>query len=135
MIHFDTTFFIDLQRELAREQPGPAFEFLEDLDDQEILRASVFVLAELRMGAELVRKPDKAHVEIDEMLSGLLVFYPNDAFATRYAREAAAIKRSGGTVDKMDLLIGTAALVDDAPIVTRNVKDFSRIPGLRVLSY
>jgi len=135
VIHFDTSFFIDLQRELAGERTGPAFEFLEDLDDREILRVSVFVVAELRLGAELVRKPDKAHVEIEEMLSGLLVFYPNDAFASRYAREAAAIKRSGGAVDKMDLLIATAALLDDAPIVTRNVKDFSRVPGLRVLSY
>jgi len=24
---------------------------------------------------------------------------------------------------------------DDAPLVTRNVKDFSRVPGLRVLGY
>ena len=35
----------------------------------------------------------------------------------------------------MDLLIATAALRDDAPLVTRNVKDFSRVPGLRVLGY
>jgi predicted nucleic acid-binding protein len=35
----------------------------------------------------------------------------------------------------MDLLIATAALLDDAPIVTKNVKDFSRVPGLRVLGY
>jgi len=135
VIHFDTTFLIDLQRELAREQPGPAFEFMEDLDDREILRASVFVVAELRVGAELARKSERDHVEIDELLSGLLVFYPNDAFASRFAREAAAIRRSGASVSSMDLLIGTAALLDNAPIVTRNVKDFSRIPGLRVLSY
>jgi predicted nucleic acid-binding protein len=25
--------------------------------------------------------------------------------------------------------------VDDAPLVTRNVKDFSKVPGLRVLEY
>jgi predicted nucleic acid-binding protein len=35
----------------------------------------------------------------------------------------------------MDLLIATAALIDDAPLVTRNVKDFSRVPGLRVVGY
>jgi predicted nucleic acid-binding protein len=35
----------------------------------------------------------------------------------------------------MDLLIATAALLDDARLVTRNVKDFSRIPGLRLLEY
>jgi predicted nucleic acid-binding protein len=35
----------------------------------------------------------------------------------------------------MDLLIATAATLDDAPLVTRNVKDFSRVPGVRVLRY
>jgi predicted nucleic acid-binding protein len=35
----------------------------------------------------------------------------------------------------MDLLIGTAALLDDAALVTRNVRDFSKIPGLRLLAY
>jgi len=135
LIHFDTSFLIDLQRELARERVGPAFEFMEELDDREILGVSVFVVAELRLGAELGRKPDKAHAEIDEIVAGLLVSYPNDAFASRYARECAALKRSGVTADKMDILIGTGALLENAPIVTRNVKDFSRIPGLRVLSY
>jgi predicted nucleic acid-binding protein len=31
--------------------------------------------------------------------------------------------------------LATAALVDNAALVTRNVRDFSRVPGLRVLSY
>jgi predicted nucleic acid-binding protein len=35
----------------------------------------------------------------------------------------------------MDLMIATAALLDDAPLVTRDVKGFSRVPGLRVLGY
>jgi predicted nucleic acid-binding protein len=35
----------------------------------------------------------------------------------------------------MDLLIATAALVDDAALLTKNVKDFSRVPGLRVIGY
>jgi predicted nucleic acid-binding protein len=35
----------------------------------------------------------------------------------------------------MDVLIATLALVDGAPVVTRNVKDFARIPNLKVLPY
>jgi predicted nucleic acid-binding protein len=135
VIHFDTTFFIDLERELARERPGPAFTFLEELDDQEILKVSVLVVAELRFGAELTRKPDKAHAALNDLVEGLLVSYPGEGFAARYAREAAAIRRGGWTVSRMDLLIGTAALLDEAPLVTRDVKDFSKVPGLRVLSY
>ncbi len=35
----------------------------------------------------------------------------------------------------MELLIAAAAIVDDAPVVTRNVRGFERVPGLHVLSY
>jgi len=35
----------------------------------------------------------------------------------------------------MDLLIATSAVVAGAPIVTRNAKDFSRVPDLEVVSY
>ncbi len=35
----------------------------------------------------------------------------------------------------MGLLIASAALVDEAPLATRNAKDFARVPGLRLLSY
>jgi predicted nucleic acid-binding protein len=45
------------------------------------------------------------------------------------------VRRSGKTVDTMDLLIGTAALVDDAQLVTGNQQRFQQIPGLRLLAY
>jgi predicted nucleic acid-binding protein len=35
----------------------------------------------------------------------------------------------------MDLLIAAAAVVDSAPIATRNTKHLSRIPELKVVSY
>lgn len=135
MIHLDTSFLVDLQRETGRDQPGSAFAFLEALDPAEVLAISVHVLCELRTGAELTRRPVETHEEVDRLVSGLLVAYPDDRFAPAYARLLAAIKRSQSEVATMDLLIGTAAVLDDAPLVTRNVKDLARIPGLRVLQY
>jgi predicted nucleic acid-binding protein len=35
----------------------------------------------------------------------------------------------------MDLLIARAALVDAVPVVTGNAQDFSRVPGLEVVTY
>jgi predicted nucleic acid-binding protein len=135
MIHLDTSLLIDLLRETARDRPDAAFEALESLDADETLAVSVHVVCELRAGAELARKPLKEHEALDRLLDGLLVTYPDDRFASAYARLLAAIQRSGRKVTAMDLLIATAALLDDAPLMTRNIKDFSRVPGLRVIGY
>lgn len=135
MIHLDSCLLIDLLREASRDRPGPAFDVMETLDDGEIIATSVYVISELRASAELARDPLKEHEALDELLSGLLVVYPDARFSLLYGRLFAAIRRAGTPVPRMDLLIATAALLDDAPLVTRNLKDFSRVPGLRVLHY
>ncbi len=135
MIQFDSSFLIDLREEIAREAPGAAFEFIESLDAGELLAVSVHVLAELRVGAELSKHQLQLHEALDQFLNGFLTVYPDHRFAAAYARTWLATNRSKRTVPTMDLLIATAAIIEDASLVTRNVKDFSRIPGLRVLSY
>ena len=135
MIHLDSSFLIDLLRETARDRPGQAFDLIESLDASEVLGVSVHVACELRAGAELSRHAMREHEGLDQLLSGLLVVYPDDRFAPAYARLLAATTRGGRPVAAMDLLIATAATLDDAPLVTKNVKDFSRVPGLRVLDY
>lgn len=135
MIHLDSSFLIDLLRETARGRPGPALEFIESLDPNEVLGASVHVVCELRAGAELSKRTLQEHEALDRLLSGLLVACPDDTFPPAYGRLLAATTRSGKPPAAMDLLIATAALLDDAPLVTRNVKDFAKMPGLRVLRY
>ena len=46
MIHFDSSFVIDLHREIAKERPGGAFAFIESLGATEILGVSVHVVCE-----------------------------------------------------------------------------------------
>jgi tRNA(fMet)-specific endonuclease VapC len=135
MIHLDTSLLIDLLRETVRGRPGPAFDALEGLDDDEPLGVSVHVVCELRAGAELARKPLKEHEELDRLLSGLILAYPDARFAPAYGRLLASIEHSGRSVAAMDLLIATAAVLDDAPLLTRNAGDFQRVAGLRVLKY
>ena len=135
VIHLDSSALIDLLRETARERPGPAFDALQGIDEHEFLAVSVHVVCELRVGAELSRRSLEQHEALDRLLEGLLVAYPDARFAPAYGRLLAAIQRSGRSMAAFDLLIATAATLDDAPILTRNVKDFSRVPGLRVIGY
>jgi predicted nucleic acid-binding protein len=136
VIHLDSAFVIDLQREMARARPDGALDWIESIDPQETLAISVHVACELRAGVELARQPLRELEILDEVIGGLLIVYPDDRFAPLYGRLLASIQRAGRhPVATMDLLIATAALLDDAPLVTRNARDFTRIPGLRTISY
>jgi len=135
VIHLDTSVLIDLHREVARERPGAAFAALEAMDESEILAISVHVVCELQAGVELSRQPLKEQEALDQLLSGLLIVRPDERFAPLYGRTYAAIRGGGRHIDALDLLTATAALIDDAPLLTKNVKDFSKVPGLRVIRY
>jgi predicted nucleic acid-binding protein len=135
VIQFDSSYLIDLHDELAQQRPGPALDLIESLDPGELLAVSVHVVAELRVGPELAKHPLRSHEALDRLLAGFLVVYPDDKFAPAYARLWAAANRLKRIVASMDLLIATAAVVHDAALVTNNVKDFSKLPGLRIIRY
>ncbi len=134
MIHLDTSFLVDLLRERARSSDGPATGVLDSLL-QEPLAISVFVACELEAGVELARDPLSERTKVAELLAGLWVDYPEKRFPATYGKLLAATRRSGGAVPTMDLLIGTTAVLADSVLVTRNPRDFERIPGLTVRAY
>jgi predicted nucleic acid-binding protein len=134
VIHLDTSFLIDLLREASRGTVGRASRFLEIVPDEE-LGISVFVACELAAGAELSKKPAAERRRVDQLCAGVLVEYPDERFPRVYGSLLAALERGTGRISTMDLLIATTAIVAGAPLVTRNARDFSRVPGLTVLSY
>ena len=135
MIHLDTTFLVDLLREQRRDRFGPASTWLEQLPDDKVLAVSVHVVCELMAGAHASGAP---HGEVDRLArlcQALVVQYPDERFAPEYGRLLAGIRARGATIASMDLLIATAAVLDAAPLVTRNVRHFSKVPGLRLEEY
>jgi tRNA(fMet)-specific endonuclease VapC len=53
-------------------------------------------------------------------------------FDAEAAAEFEVLKRLLARIGAMDLKIAAIALAHDATVLTRNLKDFSRVPGLRV---
>ena len=135
MIHLDTTFLVDLLREQRRDTFGPASTYLEGLPDNEVLAVSVHVVCELMAGALSARAPATELEKVSKLCDALVVQYPDHRFAVAYGRLLARMHAAGAAIPAMDLLIGTAAMLDDAPLVTRNVRHFSKIPGLTVESH
>ena len=125
---------VDLLREAVRGARGPAHALLDQLAD-EPLAVSVHVACELYAGAELADEPQEERSKIGALLAALEVVGPDGRFPHRYGEVLAELRRRGQTIATMDLLIAVAALGHGAPLVTRNARDFDRVPGLLVTGY
>ncbi len=134
MIHLDTSFLVDLLRESARGEEGAASRMLGTIQEEE-LRMSVFVACELATGAGMSKKSSEEKRKVDRLCSSLGIDYPDERFPPTYASLLRTQERGSGRISTMDLLIATSALVAEASLLTRYAKDFSRVPGLDLLTY
>jgi len=135
VIHLDTSFLVDLLREERDGSKGPARGLLQDELEDDELAACVHVVSELFAGVELSSRRRDERARVEELCGLLRIVYPDDEFAPAYGKLLAATRRSGEPIGTMDLLIGTAAVIGDAPLVTRDARDFRRIPGLELIEY
>lgn len=125
----ETTFLIDLERELLRGEAGPAQAFLERNPDQP-LRITITIAGELAAGI-----PSRDRARWDEFLRPFEVLPSTADVCWEYGQAYRYLKANGLLIGANDLWIGATALAHDEPVVTRNTKEFGRIPGLTVLGY
>lgn len=115
---------------LLRKRPPSVLErfYAADLED---LRLSAVVAAELRYGAARLGS-ERFSGLLEEWLSfQTLLPWPERAAAV-YARIRHGLEREGTPIGNMDLLIAAHALAEDAVLVTNNVREFQRVPGLKL---
>jgi tRNA(fMet)-specific endonuclease VapC len=134
LTHLDTSFVVDLLREATRGARGPAHAALDRLGD-EVLAVSVHVACELYAGAELSDQSDQERAKISTLLAGLEIVAATESFPKKYGEVLATLRRRGESIGTMDLLIAVAALEHGAALLTRNARDFERVPGLIVMDY
>ena len=71
-----------------------------------------------------------------ERFLAVVAILPFDAAAGRRAADLRlALSREGDLIGPMDTLIAATALAHGATLVTRNVREFDRVPGLAVVNW
>lgn len=124
---FDSTFFVALHRELQRGADGPAQHLLAG-NPGEVPGMSEITRAELARGF-VSRAAWLAFCD------RFVIFPFNDDVAWRAAEVFADLRRRGVPTGENDLWIAATALTTGQTLVTRNVKHFREIRGLRVLAH
>ena len=134
MIHFDTSFLVDLLREQRRETSGPATTWLAEHADLGVA-VSMFVACELEAGAARASHPQRERGRIREVLAAVETVFPDERFAVQYAVILSQVRSNRRTIATMDLFIATAARVDDASLLTAKAKHFGIVPDLHLMTY
>jgi len=96
---------------------------------------STITLFELHVGIEKAGAPAARLQQLDHFVSfvRLVDFTQREAAAAAELR--AELERKGRPIGPLDNLLAGTAIAHQATFVTRNVKEFSRVPGLTVESW
>jgi len=125
----ETTFLIDLEREAARQAPGPAHALLAR-HSQHRLYLTPTIAGELAAGSSMADR---------ERWEGFLAPFHMLAFnrdvCWQYGNACRYLQANGLLIAANDLWIAAVGLAYRMPVVSRNAQHFRRVPGLEVVGY
>ena len=125
----ETTFLIDLERELARGEDGPALRFLES-HPRHRLFITPTIAGELAAGTSLADR-----MRWQRFLQPFHTLPITEDVSWEYGRAARYLRENGSMIGGNDLWTAAAAVAHNVPVVTRNARHYRRVPGLEIAGY
>ena len=125
----ETTFLIDLERELLRGAVGPAQKLLERHAEQP-LYLTFTVAGEVAAGI-----PRSERRRWDALIAPFHLLPCTNEVAWLYGVTYRYLREQGLLIGANDLWIAASALAYDMPLATRNHEHYRRVPGLEVVAY
>lgn len=126
----DTSFLIDVLRgeEATREWEAT-------LDEAGVGVVTAISVMELWEGIHLADATEAERDAVERLITGLHHADFDRPAATWAGETNAALTREGRRAEVEDVMIGAIARQRDEPVLTRNVEDFERLPGVSVERY
>jgi tRNA(fMet)-specific endonuclease VapC len=119
------------------EKSGSALDF-SAWDSSLKVYISVVIVSELLMGvhrANTEERRQRRSTFVEGVISGVGVLDFTVAAARVHAEIHAELARRGQLIGAHDLIIAATARCHDLALLTDNVQEFSRVPGLRLIPF
>ncbi len=126
----DSTFLVDLERERRRRTPGGAADFLRTHRDEHFC-ITFTIAGELAAGKSL--GTDRS--SWSRFVRPFRILESTAEIAWEFGVMFRHLQAKGTLIGANDLWIAATALAHHLPVVTRNAREFGRVPGLDVRSY
>ena len=122
------TFDTDICSYVLRRRPREIIARFESLDRDDVWLSAI-VAAELRFGAHKLGSATFSATVEAWLAEFKIKPWPTEA-SHQYAMIRAELERIGQPIGNMDLMIASHALCEGADLVTNNLREFQRVPGL-----
>jgi tRNA(fMet)-specific endonuclease VapC len=96
---------------------------------------SSITVAELEFGVQKSQYPSQNQQALDQFLLPLVILDFDHEAARAYGKVRAWLETRGRVIGALDMLIAAHALSKGLSLATNNVREFSRVPGLKVLNW
>ena len=116
---------------LIKQKPP---EILQKFNTYQIgdLGISSITVAELEFGVQKSQFPQKNQQALEQFLIPLNIINFNRAAAIIYGDIRATLEKQGTPIGSLDTLIAAHALSLEITLITNNVKEFKRVPNLKL---
>jgi tRNA(fMet)-specific endonuclease VapC len=115
---------------VIKQPDGRVVQRMATLDRGEFC-TSIIVACELRYGIHKKDSPSLT-AKVEQLLSSMMVLPLDGAVDVHYAEVRVALEKIGQPIGHNDLLIAAHARALGLTLVTDNLGEFSRVPGLAV---
>ena len=115
---------------LIKEPKGIAAQHVREVGADKIF-TSIIVASEMQFG---IRKKasDQLTQRVESLLASIQILDFKSPADVHYGEVRQSLQKSGNIIGSNDLLIATHALSANLIMVTDNVNEFNRVPGLKV---
>jgi tRNA(fMet)-specific endonuclease VapC len=117
---------------VMKQRPPEVLSRFEAIATQEPLGISVITLAELEHGVVTSQARANNCAILEAFLSNVDVIDWGKKAAKVYGEICTDLEQKGMIIGQMDLMIAAHCLSLDGVLVTNNVREFERVPGLKL---
>jgi tRNA(fMet)-specific endonuclease VapC len=114
-----------------KHKPEKVFQKLQTVDPQDVCVSSV-TYAELVHGVEKSATVEKNRLALSMLLANIEILDFDVDAANCYGKIRANLEKKGTPIGPLDMMIAGHAMSMGYTVVTNNVKEFSRVPDLKI---
>jgi len=119
---------------IIKQKTLKVLDALKKLDVGDVC-VSVVTLAELAYGVAKSQQRERNTIALTSFLAPLEILPLSDKAAVKSGEIRAELEKNGLIIGSYDLLIAAHALSESLILVTNNIREFKRVPGLALQNW